>query len=280
MAKPTAQPVPTPPTPPAAQAQQPLFARLRALAARGPMVVAHRGASASHPENTLAAFRAAAALGAPMQEFDVQVTADGRLVCLHDPSLDRTTDAARQLGPGALAAGLPAARIAELDAGSWKGPAHAGERVPTLAVALGAMLPDCVPMIEHKAGAAEVFVAELRRLGAADLVLLQSFDWEFVAAAGRLCPEMALGLLGPTAQAPQIDGAVLAAARACGAGLVHWHAQELRAKDVQTLHAAGLLVCTYTSDDELSWWGGAALGVDAMCTNDPARMLAMRLPST
>src|SRR5262249_35383875 len=142
----------------------PLVERLRQLAADGPIVVAHRGDSRNHPENTLAAFAAAAELGAPVQEFDVQATADGQLVCLHDATRDRTTDAAVRLGPGALVAQLELARLQQLDAGSWKGHAHRGERIPTLEQALATMLPRCVPMIEHKAGDATLYAALLQRL--------------------------------------------------------------------------------------------------------------------
>src|SRR5688572_2324513 len=123
-----------------------VFDRLRPLLGDGPLVVAHRGASRSHPENTLAAFRAATAAGVPMQEFDVQCTRDGVLVCVHDASLDRTTDAAAKLGPGALVALTTFAELQRLDAGAWLGPAHAGERVPALADALRAMLPASVPL--------------------------------------------------------------------------------------------------------------------------------------
>lgn len=254
--------------------RQPLFARLRSLAATGPIVVAHRGNSRYFPENTLPAFAAARDLGAPVQEFDVQGTQDGELVCLHDPTLDRTTDAAVTLGPGALLTGLSLDRLQRLDAGRWKGAAHAGARVPTLAEALAAMLPSSIPMIEHKAGEASRYVAELQRRSLAREVLVQSFDWQFVAAVARATDEIALGLLGPTQECPTLGEAAIAAAKAIGAGFLHWHATEVTAAAVAQVHRAGLLLCTYTSDDELAWHGGRALGVDAMCTNDPARMLA------
>ena len=250
-----------------------LFARLRQLAAPGPMVVAHRGDSRNHPENTLPAFRAATALGVPMQEFDVQVTADGALICLHDETLDRTTDSAHVLGPGALLAQATLAEVQRLDAGAWKGERHRGARVPTLEQALVAM-DGTIPMIEHKAGRAREHVAELRRLGAMDTVLLQSFDWAFVAEAAELAPELALALLGPTAAQPVLGAAVVDAARRLNAGMIHWSAAEVGAAAVRMVHDAGLLLCTYTSDDELAWCGGARLGFDAMCTNDPGRMLA------
>ena len=256
-----------------AHPQRPVFARLHALTGHGPIVTAHRGDSTNYPENTLPAFEAAVAMGAPMQEFDVQVTACGGLVCMHDASLDRTTDAAQVLGPGAMVSQLPASRIAELDAGSWKGSQHTGVRVPTLAQALEVMLPDSVPMIEHKGGTAEAFVAELKRLGVVEQVLLQSFDWQFVATARQLCPELSLGLLGPNPRVRQIDDQVRKAATDLDVDLVHWYAQSLRADEIEQIHADGRLVCTYTSDDELAWFGARALRVDAMCTNDPSRML-------
>ena len=56
------------------------------------IICAHRGASSTHPENTIAAFTEASALGCEMLEFDVRATADGHLLILHDESVDRTTD--------------------------------------------------------------------------------------------------------------------------------------------------------------------------------------------
>ena len=87
---------------------------------------AHRGDQTCAPENTLAAFRLAVEKGAPMIEFDVQVTRDGRLVIMHDSTVDRTTD-----GTGAVS-DLTFQEIRALDAGGWFRPEFKGERVPTL----------------------------------------------------------------------------------------------------------------------------------------------------
>ena len=253
-----------------------LFARLRALAATGPLVVAHRGDSRNHPENTLAAFRAAAQLGVAMQEFDVQSTRDGELVCLHDAGLDRTTDAARRLGPGALLAQTNWDAVQQLDAGSWHSARHAGERVPRLREALAAMLPHGVPLIEHKAGRPEQYAQFLAAPELHGACILQSFDWEFVAAMQIALPQLPLAVLGPNRRWPHPDDNAIAAALATGAGMLHWHANELTSAAVERAHRAGLLVCTYTTDDELGWAGGRALGFDAMCTNDPTAMLRWR----
>ena len=97
---------------------------------RLPRVIAHRGLSARAPENTLAAFRAAAGAGVPWVECDVQLTADGHAVLLHDETLDRTTD-----GTGRLA-DTPLAGLRGLDAGGWFDAAFAGESIPALSEAL------------------------------------------------------------------------------------------------------------------------------------------------
>ncbi len=91
------------------------------------VIVAHRGASAVAPENTMSAFLRAIEAGADAIEFDVQASSDGQLVVIHDSTIDRTTD-----GTGAVFE-TDGATIAGLDAGSWFSPDHAGERVPTLA---------------------------------------------------------------------------------------------------------------------------------------------------
>lgn len=113
--------------------------------------VAHRGASAYAPEHTLAAYRLALAQGADFVEQDLAVSKDGVLICLHDPSLERTTDVEERFPSrftevvyegkprrAWLANDFTLAEIKTLDAGSWFGPAFAGERVPTFdeAVAL------------------------------------------------------------------------------------------------------------------------------------------------
>ena len=89
--------------------------------------IAHRGASGRAPENTHVAFAAALALGAEAIELDVQLSADGELVVIHDETLERTTDGTGPVGD------RTAAELAALDAGSWFAPEFRGERIPLLA---------------------------------------------------------------------------------------------------------------------------------------------------
>ena len=108
----------------------------------GVKLVAHRGASAVAPENTMSAFRLAIDAGADAIEFDVQATADGPFIVLHDSTLDRTTD-----GMGAVFA-TDWATVAEVDAGSWFSSVFAGEHVPLLEEVLA--LPDVELELELK----------------------------------------------------------------------------------------------------------------------------------
>lgn len=252
----------------------PVFDAVRRLTQQGPLVVAHRGNSSRFAENTLPAFRSAAELGVPMQEFDVRCTRDGQLVCIHDESPDRTSNAAQVLGPGALVAQTTLAELHRLDVGSW----HAGTgpaTIPTLAEVLAVVQPG-IPMIEHKAGDAADYVSELQRLGVLQSCIVQSFDWAFVEQCKRLAQALAVAVLGPSDAVPRPDDAALARARELGAGMVHWHHRALTGDDVARIHAAGMLLCTYTTDDEAGLRGGAAMGFDAMCTNVPALMNTLR----
>jgi glycerophosphoryl diester phosphodiesterase len=95
-------------------------------AARVKQIVAHRGASAERPENTLAAIRRAIEVGATAVEMDVRTTKDGHLVLSHDAALDRMTDGQGEIGDKTLA------EIQSLDAGAKFSPQFRGERVPTL----------------------------------------------------------------------------------------------------------------------------------------------------
>jgi len=112
-------------------------------------ICAHRGASNSHPENTLDAFREAIRLGVQMIEFDVALTRDKQLVLMHDETIDRTTN-----GKGPVS-GKTLAELKKLDAGSWKDKQFQNERIPTLDEAL-AVIPENIWLNVHLKGGAEL----------------------------------------------------------------------------------------------------------------------------
>lgn len=250
----------------------PLTERLRAQARRAPLCVAHRGDSGAFPENTLPAFAAAIEKGAPLVELDYRETADGVPFCLHDETLDRTTDAPTREGRrGLRLADLRASELRGLDAGSWKAPRFAGTPLPTLEQALEVIQPRGVTMIEHKAGQPERLVELLRRLRLVDEVIVQSFDWDFLEAVHELEPGITIAALGHG----EVDAGRLAALGRTGAGIVHWSAKDLRFEDVERLSAAGYLLCVYTVDTDLGFAGAAGMGVDMVTTNRPARLLEL-----
>ncbi len=161
-------------------------------ATRNNRVIAHRGASGEAPENTLAAFRRAMRSSADIIEVDVRLTRDGRLVCMHDASVRRTTD-----GDG-LVHDLTLDEIKALDAGSWFDPSFVSERVPTLREALDLMGGTHFVNIEIKTSPATDDmtpvvnkVVELLRdrelLGDA---MISSADPNVLAAARRLEPAL------------------------------------------------------------------------------------------
>jgi len=96
-------------------------------------ICAHRGASDTHPENTIAAFRESIRLGVQMIEFDVALTKDGKLVLMHDRTIDRTTNGSGRPEEWLLV------DLKKLDAGSWKNSSFEGEQIPTLGDALDFM---------------------------------------------------------------------------------------------------------------------------------------------
>jgi glycerophosphoryl diester phosphodiesterase len=115
-------------------------------------LVAHRGASAYAPEHTIAAYQLAIEMGADYVEQDLAVTKDGVLICLHDASLERTTDVERKFPDRAVTISLEGktrqawvandftlAEIKTLDAGSWFDKKFAGEKVPTFDEAIAAI---------------------------------------------------------------------------------------------------------------------------------------------
>jgi glycerophosphoryl diester phosphodiesterase len=160
------------------------------------LVVAHRGASAEGPENTLAAFRLALEQGAPAVECDVHLSADGFPVVIHDETVDRTTN-----GKGAVAA-LTRAALRRLDAGSWRGNRFAGEPIPTLEETLDLCAGRARLFIELKAGRAQeervrLVDVTLEAVAGAPRteVAVISFDPEVVALVARRRPDLPLGLL-------------------------------------------------------------------------------------
>jgi glycerophosphoryl diester phosphodiesterase len=230
-------------------------------------IVAHRGASAYEPENTLRAFRRAMELGADMSELDLHLSKDGVLIVMHNATVDQTTN-----GHGAIRE-LTLAELRRLDAGQ-------GERVPTLAEVIDLVRGRHGLYIELKAeGTPQPTVALLRANEMTDRrqVIVGSFQPALVRETKELAPELTVSLLiGLVYPAQEL----IALARAASADYVHlcWENrapqphQLLTPELLRALRQAGLGIVLWHEerDDELKVL--RTLDVDALCTNAPDKL--------
>lgn len=157
-------------------------------------IIAHRGFSAEAPENTIAALQAGLDAGADAVEFDLHTASDGTPVLLHDEKLNRTTD-----GRGKVHR-RTAEELAALDAGSWFGPAFAGEPLPTLADALAAVAERAGRIYAELKGARDVDdldgVARIFMDAAlTEKTVYISMDWTALDRIRRTCPDALVGYI-------------------------------------------------------------------------------------
>jgi glycerophosphoryl diester phosphodiesterase len=242
-----------------------------------PLVVAHRGASVDHPENTLASFDAAARAGAEVVELDVRLSADGVAVVVHDPEVSRTTD-----GRGFVHE-LSLAELKRLDAAPGR-PDRA--EVATLREVLDLLSGRAGVDLEIKNIPGEpafdspreaALEAALRDLEAAAFdgdVLVSSFNWITIERCRELAPEVPTGFL--TIGAVEADAALVYARGAGHRWILPQLEAVLRAGEevVGRAHADDVLVGTWVADEPATILRLAHLGVDAVATNDP--VLAIR----
>ncbi len=227
-----------------------------------PLVISHRARAGHAPENTLAGIRAALEIGADAVEIDVQASADGVPVLMHDQTLDRTTN-----GSGDLAS-LTLEQLQALNAG--------GEPVPTFAQAL-----------EMTRGRA-LLVAEIKRPGCERALA------DVIRAAEALADVIVWSFLPPALEAmrqaePRVPGALLIAPQS----MDNWPslqdlALRLDLQAVSVFHLnldagiiararrRGLAVYAWTADTERDIQRLLDLGVDGIVTNYPERALALR----
>lgn len=252
---------------------------------RASLRIAHRGASASAPENTLAAFAEAVRLGVDAIELDVHLSADGVPVVIHDETVDRTTD-----GRGAVAS-LPYATLKRLDAGSWFAPRFRGERIPSLDDTLDWAFGRTGLNIEMKAktadggrrarGLAPVGLADLQALAGAvarslkrvrfrGLLLLSSFDPRALILAREALPRARLGLLA-SRSARDLERLH----RRVGLFALHAHSRLASSRLIRKVHARGLAVLVWPVNGIASMRRFLARGADGLMTDDPGlfRML-------
>lgn len=219
------------------------------------IVTGHRGAMGCEPENTLRSFRRAVEVGCAEVELDLRVTADGRLVVLHDATVDRTTN-----GSGAVA-DLTVDEIRALDAGL-------GEQVPTWAEVVAAV--DVRFQAEVKAEAAVPLLAESLRADPdlARRTLVTSSHAEILLDVRQELPDIETGLIlgRPPAVAEIVTRTV-----AAGAGTALCGIAGLSVEGVAELHERGLDVTAWPVPDAEALAVAVGLAVDGFTTDHPDR---------
>jgi len=223
---------------------------------------AHRGASGYEPENTLRAIEKAIALGTDWIEVDVHL-AGGRLVVIHDETLERTTDGTGSVRERSFA------YLRSLDAGK-------GEKIPTLEEVLAAVRSRAGLNIELKAprteaAAAHLLEAEIKRGLDPEGIIVSSFDHRRLSRFRRLAPAIRTGaLLG------RIHPGAAAFAESSRCFSVHPALGLLTREFARAAHARGLRVYAYTANTEPEIRRAAGLGADGLFSDFPDRVRAFR----
>jgi glycerophosphoryl diester phosphodiesterase len=233
-----------------------------------PLLIAHRGASAAAPENTMAAFELAIKQGAKALELDAKLTADGEVVVIHDPTVDRTTGSQGRVDQ------LTLKDLRGLDAGRWFGEdgAFAGEKIPTLDEVLGTFGGRIVINIEltnyaHIFDNLPVKVVDLvRRHNLTDQVFFSSFNPVALLRVRGALPQVPCGLLAVTGTAGNWTRGWLG--RFLGFPALNPEKSDVTEKLVSRVHQLQRFIYVYTVNQPDEMRRLFQMGVDGIFTDD------------
>lgn len=252
-----------------------------------PLIIGHRGASVHAPENTLAAFLMALDAGADGVEFDVQLSKDGVPVVIHDSTLERTSARSEKV------ADLTSKQLAQMDVGSWfnaKFPKKANsefsaETVPTLAQVLKLFKgTKSLIYIELKCSGTDfaplvkVVCDVIRGSPLLPRIIVKSFKLAAIPEVRRQLPEVqTAALFEPTIMDFfRRRKHIIAVAREFGAHQISLHRSLVTRKLVSLAADAQMPVTIWTADDPKWIKRCRKLGIGALITNDPAKMIGVR----
>ena len=255
--------------------------------AERPLIIAHRGASAHAPENTLAAFRMAMDAGADGVEFDVRLSKDGITVVVHDRNLKRVA------GRTELIADLTAQQLARIDVGSHFNRTHAkrareefrGEGIPRLDHVLGLFATSGTVHIELKIDKkrelkplVDAVCGSIHDSPALARIVISSFRLTAIAEAKHVLPSVRTSALFSPSIMLFIKRRrhMISLARAFGANELSIEHSLLTPKLAKIAGEIGMPLNIWTCDN-VKWVDRAIkLGVSAVMTNDPAKLLSYR----
>jgi glycerophosphoryl diester phosphodiesterase len=239
-----------------------------------PIIFAHRGASAHAPENTVVAFELAITQNADAIELDVKLSADGHVVVIHDPTVDRTT------GSKGRVKDLSLAELRSLDAGSFFSEKYRGEKIPTLEEVLevvGKRIFINVELTNYNTPRdqlVETVCMLVKKFGLQKQVMFSSFFASNLSKARAYLPGVPRGLLA-------FNGLLGAWARSFGFVFGRYHALHPYLKDVtpqqvQRVHRLQRRVHVWTVNAAEDMRRLFRWGVDAIFTDDPQLAVQVR----
>ncbi|MFI5323038.1 MAG: glycerophosphodiester phosphodiesterase [Thermodesulfobacteriota bacterium] len=216
--------------------------------------IAHRGASAYEPENTIRSFERAIELKADMIELDVRKSLEGRLVVIHDSKVDRTT------GGSGLVVRKSLAELKELDAGK-------GEKIPTLEEVLECAAGKTKFVIELKEnGLEEGVIRAIKGYGLMEDVFVVSFSPVRLKVVKEIEPRLNTGLILFASADP------LGTAKSCGADVVAPFRWFITRSLAERARLSGLYLFTWVVDDGEKAAKLMEIGVNGIVTNKPDLM--------
>ena len=223
-------------------------------------IIAHRGASASRPENTLAAVDKAVEDQADWVEIDVQETADGEVVVAHDSDLMKLGGDALKVWDATME------KLAQIDIGSWFDPAYSGERTPTLRQALELVKGRSKLLIELKYYGHDVelesrVVRIVEETGMARDIAVMSLKYDGIRKMQSLRPSWRYGVLAAKA---------IGDLAALKADFLAVNTGQASLALIRRAHARGKQIYVWTVDEPLTMSRMISMGVDGLITNKPA----------
>lgn len=234
-------------------------------------VIAHRGASAISPENTMIAFKRAIEIGANAIETDVQMTKDNHLVLIHDETLERTTN-----GKG-LVKDHTLTELKELDAGSWFSNIYKNEKIPTIEELFELVKSENIWLnLEIKKRYSlnlkldKLLIKKINEFGMQDRVVISSFNHYSVYKVKKIDPSLKTGILyGRNIYRPWLYASKLKASS------LHPNKAFVSNYVVNKAHKQNLKVFPYTVDDKEEMISLIDMGVDGLITNVPDRLVLL-----
>ncbi|WP_102347541.1 glycerophosphodiester phosphodiesterase [Bacillus sp. Marseille-P3661] len=234
-----------------------------------PLIIAHRGASAYAPENTLAAFKLAVEQGSDGIELDVQLSKDGQLMVIHDETITRTTN-----GTGKVR-DLTAAQLQQYDAGKWFNKKYTGERIPLLSEVFN-LVPETmfinieIKNLPHPYEGIEKKLLELvTQYNRIDNVVVSSFDFQSLRTLINLNDKVKIGLLYYQKVFDHVGIAKLFGDRVYS---LHPDYRTLNEGDISKIKAAGYEVFPWTVNSIKAMKSLIYNDVSGIITNYPPKM--------